>query len=311
MKHAQRPHKGKPRPFLDAIMHITKLQEKHARTVIAIGGAYIGKYRCKDPERTVKAGDMLAAYWRFPPRQHAVSYDPAWILAESDQLLITNKPRGYPTQGRRDADYMAFYELLKQHNQGYIGLHHRLDQDTSGLLLFTRDQSRNKPLADAFQNKQIHKTYYAILNGTWPDGEDQITVDAPIGTQQTKQGTRHSVRKDGKPAQSHFTLIAQSDNLILAQVQPVTGRTHQIRVHAQHLGNPLHGDWLYAETGEPPFMLHCGRLQWRDVPGLQDGDWFAPAPQDWQARLPEPLQAALAAISNEKPAEQHSHSAGS
>lgn len=293
MKHVQRPHRGKPRAFLDALMHVTKLQEKHARTIIAMGGAYIGKLRCKDPARMVKAGEMIGAYYRFPPRMHPVAFDAAWILAEADGLMITNKPRGYPTQGRRDADYMAFYELLKQNVTGYVGLHHRLDQDTSGLLVFTRDQAQNKALASAFQEKRIQKTYYAVLTGPWTFEDDEAMIDAPIATRQTAQGTRHCVGDDGKAAKTMFRKLAEADGFVLAEVAPITGRTHQIRVHAHHAGMPLWGDWLYAEAGEPPFMLHCGRLAWSGVEGLADAAWHAPIPGDWQARLPQPLQDVL------------------
>jgi RluA family pseudouridine synthase len=293
MKHVQKPHRGKAKPFLEVLMQLTKLQEKHARTVIEMGGAYLGKLRCKDPAHMVKAGEMVGAYWRFPPKMYPVSFDQGWILSDEKGLLIANKPRGYPTQGRRDADYMAFYELLKQNLKGYVGLHHRLDQDTSGLLIFTRDKALNKPLAEIFQQKKIQKTYWAILTGPWTQESDTAIIDAPIATQQTAKGTRHEFHPSGKTAQTEITRLAEADGLVLAEVKPITGRTHQIRVHSQHIGMPLYGDWLYAQTGEPPFMLHCGRLQWQGSAGLPNGDWHCPPPQDWQSRLPERLNERL------------------
>ncbi len=293
MKHKQRVHRGPAQLFEEQIAGLTGLPLEQARLLIQMGGAYLGKYRCKEGQRQVREGDLIAAYWQLPLVMETVVFDPTWIVDETKGFLIATKPAGMPTQGRRDADYMAFYEILGQHIKGYLGLHHRLDQDTSGLMVFTRKRELNKDLARAFAERQVTKEYIALCQGQWKHSEDQLTIDAAIASRTGSRGTVHQVSASGKQASTQITRLAEAEGLVLVLAKPLTGRTHQIRVHLSHLGLPLRGDdWYGAPPHQghgPRFLLHCRRLAWPRLGTLPAADYFLPAPESWRFHLPEAM----------------------
>lgn len=293
MKQVQRVHRGSTKPFAQLLGSLTGLNEADTRLLIAMGGAYLGKYRCKDPAASVRDGDPISAYWRLPLVMEPVPFDPNWIITEGDGVLLANKPSGLPTQGRRDADYMAFYELLKGHLKGYLGLHHRLDQDTSGLMLYARNKALNKDIARAFQERLIHKEYLAVVSGFWPFPQDEAKITNPIGSQTTPRGRRHMVMKNGKKAETHVRLLAQADELLLVRVKPLTGRTHQIRIHLAKHGMPLWGDTFYGGPEGPTFHLHCAKLAWPQTGMLKEASHEVPPPVSWRETLPEDLTGGL------------------
>jgi len=294
MKKVETVYRGPAAPFVTVIEKITGLSAEEAATLIAMGGAYLGKPRCKDPARPVRRGDRIAAYYRYPLVIEPVAFDPAWVLWEGKGLMIAAKPAGMPTQGRRDADYMAFYEILRKNLPGYLGLHHRLDQGTSGLMLFTRDRARNAAVGDLFRERAITKEYAAVVKGTW-QGPDTLRIDAPIGTERGKNGTRHRVMRSGLDAVTGVVRIASHEDLHLLSVRPETGRTHQIRVHLHHQGLPLLGDSFYDGAPHPRFYLHCRALSWPARGDLPAGDHCHPIPEDWWETLPAPLAEEAAA----------------
>jgi len=285
-------HHGPAKPMLDVLMSLTGLCSSDAGQIIAMGGAYLGKFRCKDPSKLVKPSQAVSAYWRLPLVMEPVTFDPGWIVHDDGTILVADKPSGMPTQGRRDADYMAFYEVLKSNLKGYLGLHHRLDQDTSGLMLFARAKSINKAISNAFQTRKIEKTYMAICE-SWADASHEILVDAPLAPLRNSNGTRQIVSPKGKPAQTRFQLLAKSAGSCLVLAKPLTGRTHQIRAHLSHLSMPLAGDSLYGSKSPSPFLLHCCRLAWPRLGELPGHQFQALPPQTWQARLPIPLVNAM------------------
>ncbi|CAM2007176.1 RluA family pseudouridine synthase [Acanthopleuribacter pedis] len=297
LHHIQRVFRGAPQPFHQVVTTLTGLSNDQARLIITMGGAYLGKHRCKDPERAIRAGQAVQIYFRLPLVYEPIAFESAWIHRREKGLIVADKPAGLPTQGRRDADYLAFYECLKTYCGGYVGLHHRLDQDTSGLMLFTRDKSWNKDVGRLFSEQRIHKTYLAVAQGVWPkDAGPRLRVDAPILGKRTATGTCQVVAPAGKPAQTEFTLLAQREGLLLLRAKPITGRTHQIRVHAAHLGLPLWGDGLYgAPRDGGSFLLHCAGLRWPKTGRVPAGaPWSAPNSPAWDT-LPNPLRDAARA----------------
>jgi 23S rRNA pseudouridine1911/1915/1917 synthase len=139
---------------------------------------------------------------------------------------------------------------------------HRLDAQTSGVIVLARKSSIATLLGNAFRDAEVSKEYLAICQG---DLRKQQWVDMPIGR---KAGTRHAVRADGKAASTHFTPLSRSESGSLVLARPKTGRTHQIRVHLEHLGHPIIGDRLYDGRGYlsdgstiPRVMLHARRLE--------------------------------------------------
>lgn len=280
-------HRGAAVPFEEALAKLTGLSGEEVRLMIAMGGAYLGKQRWKEPRTQVRKGTKISAYFRLPLRMEPVAFEPRWVMVDDGQLLVANKPNGLPTQGRRDADYMAFYELLKQHVRGYLGLHHRLDQGTSGLMVFTRNPSLNKNLSALFQERLVTKTYLAIAFGHWQGPDLERIVDAPIAPQRQRQGTRQVIAAHGKPAQTKLRLLNQHDDYCLVEARPLTGRTHQIRVHLAHVGLPLLGDSFYGGPGDSGFFLHCAGLAWPGRGRLAKGDYHAPVPEAWHRLSPD------------------------
>ena len=300
MKQKQLVHQGPSQPFDTLIAKLTGLSLEQARLIIQMGGAYLGNLRHKQPNQAVTAGQLVAAYWNLPLVMEPVAFDPTWVIDRPRGILVAAKPAGLPTQGRRDADYLAFYQILCENLPGYLGLHHRLDQDTSGLMLFTRAREFNKDLARAFAERLIDKEYLAVCRGRWPFAGDEHTLDAPIGSRQGSRGTKHLVTKGGKPATTLLRRLGQADDLVLVAAKPLTGRTHQIRVHLSHLGLSLAGDsWYGAATlpgSGPNFLLHCRRLAWPAVGILAAGDYRLAPPAHWLERLPAGLHGLLETV---------------
>lgn len=284
----QHVHQGAPQTLNAVLEKITGLGTEDVALIVKMGGAYLGKYRCKDGTTLVRKKQTVAAYWRWPIVMHAIAFQKQWLVDQNQHVLVANKPQGMPTQGRREADYLSFYEVLKNHLNGYLGLHHRLDQNTSGLMLFSRSKSVNKAIANLFSNKIIEKTYLAVAK-TWPFQQSEKMVDAPLGSQRLAFGTRQTVTNQGKPAQTRFRCLEVNGEFALLEAQPITGRTHQVRAHLAHLGIPLHGDGLYGSQNKGPFMLHCSSLQWPAGNGLEKGAYTSQPPHWWRDVLPSAL----------------------
>lgn len=195
------------------------------------------------------------------------------VAFDDGDIVVFDKPEGINTQPTRipfeDHLYgaaIAFYTAKTPSKLAYIGLHHRLDRDTSGLILMTRKPSMNKSIADQFKNREIKKTYQAIVTGSKPT-EPAWKVYAPIGRLPTPKGVfKFGVdKKKGDPAETHFTYLSSINaNTHVIECSPITGRTHQIRIHLAHSGLPILGDRVYGpkETKKSARMyLHASILE--------------------------------------------------
>lgn len=296
LEHIQYRHRGKPTTMLEVLRNVTGLSDGELMTVIKMGGGYKGKFREKDASARIESGDQVSVYFRLPIVEPEDPFDRDWLLEQNKSFLIACKPSGIPTQGRRDCDYDSFYESLQRHLGGYLGLHHRLDQDTSGLLLFTRDRACNKVASALFAERKIKKVYLALARVALLPKEESFYVDAAIHTKKGPKGVQRFVDPAGQSASTAFRILAQAEGLALLEARPLTGRTHQIRVHAAHVGLPLLGDTFYGgPSAEHRFFLHCARLTWSAEGGFPAGDFHAPIPLDFGERLPSALKAAAEA----------------
>jgi 23S rRNA pseudouridine1911/1915/1917 synthase len=172
------------------------------------------------------------------------------------------------------------------------GLIHRLDKDTSGLLVVARTLEAHARLVAALAEREIERTYFAICNGAMTGGG---SIDAPIGRHRV-QRTRMAVRHDGREAVTHYRIVKRYRAHTLVRVQLETGRTHQIRVHLAHIGYPVVGDPVYggrrrlpagcspelaAALGSfPRQALHAARLALAHPTTGRRVAWEAPLPQD-------------------------------
>lgn len=218
------------------------------------GEIRVNKKRTK-PTYRIQAGDVV----RLPPLQRAIERErptelnPQLALAlresivwESDQLMVLNKPSGMAVHGGSGVSLGVIEALrLLYPEQKSLELVHRLDRETSGCLLITKKRVTLRHLHAELQAGRVDKSYLALVQGQWPRHLQQ--VDAPLRKNELVSGERMvNVDESGKAARTLFRVRQRFADCTLVEVKPVTGRTHQIRVHARHVGHPLAGDSKYG-----------------------------------------------------------------
>lgn len=256
--------------------------------VLRRGEVRVNKGRAK-PTRRLAEGDVVrvpplrvAQREQVTPGQGLQQAIQDAILFEDDQLLVVNKPSGIAVHGGSGVSH-GVIEILRalRPDAPYLELAHRLDRDTSGLLMVAKKRAALSQLQRLQLSGRVEKRYLALLDGRWRKGK--VTADVPLQKNTLKSGER-VVRVDpqGKPAITHFTvrdnLVQQERAFTLVEAQLETGRTHQIRVHAQHLGTPICGDQKYGsdeanagfrQQGLNRLFLHAWQLKfpWEGRPG--------------------------------------------
>lgn len=207
-------------------------------------------------------------------------------LYQDQYLLVVNKPAGLsvlPDGWEKDSDFLV-KRLEKQY--GKIFVVHRLDKITSGVMFFARDAETHRALNTQFENHEAQKTYHAILQGN-PKWEEKITK-YPL---RSNVGHKHRTMVDdkhGKPSETRFRVIKRYEESALVEAKPMTGRTHQIRVHAYALGHPLVEDVLYGAQdlyGLPRPMLHAQSLSFIHPVTKESMKFSAPHPADFEEAL--------------------------
>lgn len=170
------------------------------------------------------------------------------ILYEDDQVMVLNKPPHLAVHGGSGVD-LGVIEILRQHYRApQWELVHRLDRETSGCLLVAKKRSALRQLQQQFRAKQTRKTYLTLVHGHWPTRVREVNL--PLLKNQLASGERIvKVNVEGKPALTQFTIVEHFAASTLLEVGLVTGRTHQIRVHALAQGHPIVGDDKYGEKG--------------------------------------------------------------
>lgn len=222
--------------------------------VIRKGEVRVNKGRAK-PERKLAAGDSV----RVPPMrtrevQQAKPSEGLKValnestLYDDKGLLVVNKPSGLAVHGGSGVNIGMIEALRQAYDAPYLELVHRLDRGTSGCVMVAKKRSVLKFLQEALRNKgQIQKRYLALVDGHWP--RNLSVVNAPLKRCEYPNGERIvRVRDDGKPSETHFKVVQAFANCTLVAAKPLTGRTHQIRVHAKHAGHPLIGDEKYTDA---------------------------------------------------------------
>lgn len=179
------------------------------------------------------------------------------ILYEDDVLMVINKPSGLAVHGGSGLKFGLIEGLRSlRPQQKFLELVHRLDRDTSGVILVAKKRSALRSLHEQLRNKTMDKRYLALVAGNWPGNKKK--VNAPLQKNTLKSGERVvRVDAEGKESLTRFKVLERFDDATLVEAEPVTGRTHQIRVHTQYAGHSIAGDDKY---GEAEFDARAKRL---------------------------------------------------
>ena len=188
----------------------------------------------------------------------AMPFSEPQLLYQDSVLIAASKPSGLQSvPGVRVKESLA---LQLQRRFGEIHIVHRLDMDTSGLILYARTRAALSHLSKQFQQRTVEKTYLALCQGTF--SRDSGQVDLPLRADPDNRPRQRVDKALGRPALTHWERLAQYENHALIRLMPVTGRAHQLRVHMQAIGHPILGDPFYHPEPDqaPRLMLHAWQL---------------------------------------------------
>ena len=173
------------------------------------------------------------------------------VIYEDENVLVVDKPAGLLSEAK--GEYCPEKTLA---DFGYIA--HRLDRDTSGVVILAKSEEVQKFLKKQFQDRKVHKTYRAVVEGR--PKLDEARIDLPM-LRNKKRPTTFLVDPNGKEAETFYKVLQANDKYALVELKPTTGRTHQLRVHMKYLGHPILGDPVYGETPADRLYLHACELE--------------------------------------------------
>ena len=173
------------------------------------------------------------------------------VIYEDDDVIVMNKPAGLLSEPR--GQYCPEKTLA---DFGYIA--HRLDRDTSGVVILAKTEEIQKFLKKQFQDRTVHKTYVAVVSGR--PKLDEARIDLPL-IRDLKRPTTFRVDANGKEAETFYKVLKVNDKYSMVELKPTTGRTHQLRVHMKYLGHPILGDPVYGEEKADRLYLHARELE--------------------------------------------------
>ena len=213
------------------------------------------------------------------------------ILYEDDDVIVVNKPSGLLTHAKGGlSDEPTVAEIIRPKTSFAAdtdrpGIVHRLDRDTSGLLIIAKNPESAAHLQRQFAERTAKKTYIAIT-----DGKPKLNaakIDLPIGRNPSAPST-FRIDPNGKPAQTTYHVLAENDAQSLVELKPTTGRTHQLRVHLAHLNAPILGDRVYGKSSDCRMMLHAQKLE-ITLPSGERKVFEAAVPDEFKKFFPEDL----------------------
>lgn len=221
-----------------------------------------------------KQGDVIEIHIPEAKEINLKAQDiPLDVVYEDDDIIVVNKPKGmvvHPANGNPDGTLVnAVMSLCKGSLSGIggeirPGIVHRLDKDTSGLIIIAKNDVAHINLSKQIKDRRVKKIYIALVKGNV--SENEATINMPIG-RSTKDRKKMAVRKDGKEAITHFKVLKRYGKYTLLELKIDTGRTHQIRVHMAEIGHPVVGDMIYSngknEFGIEGQMLHAKSLDFQ------------------------------------------------
>ena len=286
---------GDPARRLDAVLaaHESVESRAEAQRLIEAGRVTVnGEERAK--RHRVSPGDLVEA--RLPAEPSGPALRPedlgVPVVHADDYLLVVDKPAGmvtHPSRGHSTGTLV--HGLLSGGIAGgedpqRPGIVHRLDRDTSGLMLVARGEKAHRRLGRMMRDREVERRYLALVHGPFPPA---LTVDRPLG-RDPRRRTRQAVRATGgREAITHFRLLEQLGPVALVEARLETGRTHQVRVHLESAGHPVVGDPVYGMGRDPRGLsrqfLHAYQLAFRHPMTGEDLRFESPLPADLAAAL--------------------------
>ncbi len=263
------------------------LSKTEARRIIDRGGCAVNSSMVRVASRSVRAGDIIEIGVMEQGRFRELVLPPESLLYEDGELIAVNKPAGVnsqrtPYQLKGTLEYWVSEYFRQQGSHEPSRVIHRLDRGTSGVMLFPKNKRAAAWLSARFHDNLIEKCYWALVSGR-PEQAEWI-VDGPIG----KVGTaRYGIMAGGRSAVTAFSLLVSSNDCSLVEARPLTGRTHQIRVHLESSGLPIAGDTTYGGEPAERMMLHCAALMFKNEQAVE-------------IRINAPLDSAFVALLKEK-----------
>ncbi len=207
--------------------------------------------RRRRPSERVRAGDVvLLVRPRFEEPEAPTAFG---VVYDDEAMVVIDKPPGLPVHPSASYHRNTLTFLLRErYPEGPPQMAHRLDRETSGVLVCARTLEDERLLKKAFERRQVEKTYVAIVRGRVREGAGH--VDLPLGRPDEGLHLLMEVRPDGAPSRTRFGVVARTADHSLVALRPETGRQHQLRVHLSALGHPIVGDKLYGPEGPQPFL---------------------------------------------------------
>lgn len=235
--------------------------------IIRKGEVRVNKKRIK-PDYKLQLEDIVRvppvkfeekAITEISPKLKIVAQLEQCILFEDDDIIVINKPAGLAVHGGSGLSFGLIEALRSLRPEAkQLELVHRLDRDTSGCLMIAKKRSMLRVLHEQLRAKTMQKNYWALVDGQWDDKVRKIDEPLKKNTLQSGERVVRVDKKDGKPSQTLFRVLERFASCSLVQASPVTGRTHQIRVHTACKGHPIAGDNKYGNNDFSDFMAKKG-----------------------------------------------------
>lgn len=259
------------------LAHLKGVPKSHIYRVIRKGEVRVNKKRAK-PDNKLRTGDIV----RVPPirvaetraapvpSQGLIELLQAAVLFEDEQMLVINKPQGLAVHmgsGLQIGLIEALRWMRTRDDEGaFLELAHRIDKDTTGCVVIAKNPIFLKYLHSEFKVRNVRKIYQAIVHGKWD--KDVVEVNAPLLKHDIEGSEKIvTVSREGKSALTHFKLLEHFEHASFIEASPLTGRTHQIRVHCQYAGHPIVGDMKYTSNTQTPLTrfknlcLHAASIE--------------------------------------------------
>lgn len=277
---------------LFVISVIKDLSRMNAKRLIEDGNVQVNSKNSKVSYK-VQNGDIIEIHIPEAKQLDLKAQEiPIEVVYEDSDIIVVNKPKGlvvHPANGNWDGTLVnAIMAICKDSLSGIggevrPGIVHRLDKDTSGLLIIAKNDKAHINMSNEIKNREVKKVYIALVRGIV--AENEATINMPIG-RSNKDRKKMAVVKNGKEAITHFKVIKRFDKYTLLEVKIDTGRTHQIRVHLNEIGHPVVGDEIYSngknEFGVHGQLLHAKSLDFKHPITGKDMHLEAELPEEFK-----------------------------